>query len=122
MEVPSEQLLGGESVESLRERWAAFSRPGDIVAGWGTYTAHLLAVEGIPSDFIDLRAVVARRLQDRPGSAREAISELGGGPAPMVGTGRAGRTVGELVRVVAALAERPRRVRRGTEPSRVLAV
>lgn len=105
LEIPVERLLGGESVESMQARWQTFARPTDIVAGWGTYAEALLVREGIPaSQYVDLRSVVARRHQRRPGSVEGVIAELGGHPPAMVASGRAGRIVAGLEQVVAGLA------------------
>ncbi len=115
LEIEEDRILFGESVESMRARWQAFSRPDDLVAAWGTYTGHLLATEGLPAtDYVDLRAAVANHFQTSPGAPAQALERLGAGAPVTVISGRAGKTVGVLEQIVAALAAA--RMRRSAPP------
>jgi DTW domain-containing protein YfiP len=108
--LPEERLFAGESIASARARWQAFSRPTDLHTGWGHFSRDQLATEGITSqEYVDLRLVVARRLQSSPGAPEDAVAKLGGTPQAIATTDRAGRVVAALQQVVATLAEKPAR-------------
>ena len=63
--VPESEILNGQSIPELRARWQSFVKPEDVCCGWGHFTRDQLAVEGIaPAKWLDLRLVVARRMQD----------------------------------------------------------
>ncbi len=114
--VPSERILSGESIESFRARWQSFLTPQDLLAGWGTYTGHLLTTEGMPAPYVDLRSVVARRLQASPGSPLDALASLSGSAETTSGSGRAGRTVMLMEQIVSALAGSERKSTRRARP------
>lgn len=108
-----EALHAGEAVDAAQARWAGFLRDDDVLGVWGTYAPALLEREGFATrTAFDLRGIVARRLQARPGSPLEAAHALASPPEPTGPGPRAHRTVAEIRRVVAALALVP--VRRGT--------
>lgn len=104
VDLPESQLLAGETLESARQRWAAFLRPEDVLCGWGHFTADQLAAEALPGgEWLDLRTLAARKLMCSPGAPHAAAQALGATPlAPAVG-GRAERTVRVLGQIVAAL-------------------
>jgi DTW domain-containing protein YfiP len=110
LEVAPGRILAGETVESMLSRWQAFFRPGDLLAGWGTYAPHLCQTEGLViGEYVDLRSVVARRVQSRPGSPAEALAQIGGAAPGLVASGRAGRIVATLRALVHELRAHPRR-------------
>ncbi|WP_437514023.1 DTW domain-containing protein [Sorangium sp. So ce1099] len=104
LEVPEHRLLDGEEAGAALARFRAFMGQDSALGAWGSFTADLLAQEGLgrpPS--LDLRDLCARRLRRRPGGiASGARALLAGDPAPR-GSGRAGRTLGWLEVVFARL-------------------
>ncbi|XXT23264.1 tRNA-uridine aminocarboxypropyltransferase [Sorangium sp. So ce429] len=104
LEVPEHRLLDGEEASAAVARFRAFVGHDSVLGAWGSFTADLLAQEGLgrpPS--LDLRDLCARRLRRRPGGvASGARALLAGDPAPR-GSGRAGRTLGWLEVVLARL-------------------
>jgi DTW domain-containing protein YfiP len=103
--VSSEEILAGETLESARARWAAFKRPGELHCGWGQFARDQLARESFASGgYLDLRLVVARRLQARPGSPAEALARLGAKARASDATDRATRVVDALEQLVDRLA------------------
>lgn len=99
------ELFAGETLAAVAERWAAFLRPTDVLCGWGSFTAEQLAAEGLRcDDWLDLRVLVAARLNKSPGSPSHAAQTLGAPPAAEpLAPGRAERTVSHLLRIVNAL-------------------
>ena len=98
-----EAILAGESVPDAQLRFAAFLRDDDRLCAWGDYPRERLTREGFATgDWFDLRAIVARRLQGRPGSPEAAAQRLGSSEA--VRGGRAHRTVAHLSAILRALA------------------
>ncbi|WP_437930622.1 tRNA-uridine aminocarboxypropyltransferase [Sorangium sp. So ce291] len=104
LEVPERRLLDGEEAGAALARFRAFVGDDSVLGAWGSFTADLLAQEGLgrpPS--LDLRDLCARHLRRRPGGvASGARALLAGEPAPR-GSGRAGRTLGWLEVVLARL-------------------
>ncbi len=99
------ELLAGETLAAAADRWAAFLRPTDVLCGWGAFTAEQLAAEGLAGgEWLDLRVLVAARLNASPGSPPHAAQTLGGPPPDEpLAPGRAERTVSHLTRIVRAL-------------------
>lgn len=100
------ELLAGETLAAVADRWAAFLRPTDVLCGWGSFTAEQLAAEGLRSgEWLDLRVLVAARLNQSPGSPPHAAQTLGAPPPPdePLHPGRAESTVRQLIRIVNAL-------------------
>ncbi|WP_437759003.1 DTW domain-containing protein [Sorangium sp. So ce1389] len=104
LEVPERRLLDGEEAGAALARFRAFVGHDRVLGAWGSFTADLLAQEGLgrpPS--LDLRDLCARHLRRRPGGiASGARALLAGDPAPR-GSGRAGRTLGWLEVILARL-------------------
>ncbi|MGK3964566.1 DTW domain-containing protein [Sorangium sp. So ce118] len=104
LEVPEGRLLDGEEAGAALARFRAFVGHDSVLGAWGSFTADLLAQEGLgrpPS--LDLRDLCARHLRRRPGGIASAARALvAGDPAPR-GSGRAGRTLGWLEVVLARL-------------------
>ncbi|XYI01530.1 DTW domain-containing protein [Sorangium sp. So ce1128] len=111
LEVPERRLLDGEEAGAVLARFRAFVGHDGVLGAWGSFTADLLAQEGLGRPpFLDLRDLCARRLRRRPGGiANGARALLAGDPAPRGGdpaphgSGRAGRTLGWLEVVLARL-------------------
>lgn len=104
LDLTAEELLAGESVASMLERWRAFSRPDDVLGVWGGFTLDLLRAEGEPArELLNLRLLAARRLNQRLGGMQAAAARLAGGPHEVWARGRAGRRLAALERVLEAL-------------------
>ncbi len=101
-------VRAGETIEACSARWKEFLRGDDLLVGWGSFTRAQLAKEQLTEqEYLDLRLVVARRLQSRPGAPEEAVVRLGGALHASGKEDRAGRVVGALAQVIDALASRP---------------
>ncbi len=102
--LPEETILAGESVAEAQARLAAFLRADDRLCAWGDYPRERLTREGFTTgEWFDLRGIVARRLQGRPGSPEVAAARLGGLAQKAAG-GRAERTVTHIGAIVRGLA------------------
>lgn len=106
------QILAGEPLADAMARWERFVQPEDVLCGWGRFTRTVLegADPGNPAarSWLDLRLLVARRLQGTPGDTGRAAQALGAPQGTAVAPGRAGRTVAELQQIVTALRGEPR--------------
>lgn len=100
----AEAVLAGESVEAFKRRWLAFSRPGDVLAGWGHYAADRLSAEGTGTlERLDLRELARRQLRRKTGEVAACARELGAAlPAPWA-KGRGGERLTAAVEVTRAL-------------------
>jgi hypothetical protein len=118
-------LRQGISVESLRDRWRAFVRPGDVFCSWGTYATGLLKAEGLSLSgapisaeraaaesalddrHVDIRKVIGDVRRGRPGSLEQLVEELGLPHVPR-GLGRGGARLGMLAAVTELLSRATR--------------
>jgi DTW domain-containing protein len=81
--------------------WQRFVQPSDVLVGWGSYCASLLAQEGLkPTVFIDVRGLLAQQRKGRPGGVEQIASTLG--VALPHGQGRAARRLLSLAEVCTA--------------------
>ena len=108
--VPRHLDLIAEEIGRADERaiviadWKKFVRPGDLQLGWGSFCRDLLARDGAtPEDFLNLRSVIARLLDAKPGSV-ETLAESLGVSLP-AGKGRADRRLASLTFVARAAME-----------------
>jgi DTW domain-containing protein YfiP len=103
LELPPERFVGGESVASALERFAAFVRPTDRLCTWGRFTLDLLEAEGctVPAT-INLRDVAARALERSPGGPEHAATAVAAGGAARMpwSDGRAGRRLAALATIL----------------------
>lgn len=112
--LPEQTLLGGDSIEAARARWADFFRDGDLQCGWGCFGRDQLVAEKLGAgEPLDLRLIVARRLQARPGAPDEALLRLGAQPARSTAPDRASRVIAEMLQLAQWLAARPSRFQPG---------
>lgn len=90
-------LLAGAPRSALGPAFAAFLRPGDTLASWGTYAADLLHGEGVATDVpvVNLRPVTANFLKASPSSMERCLARLGIEP-PVLGIGRGGIRLGSM--------------------------
>lgn len=107
--VASELVLAGESLASFRERWAAFVRPDDLLAGWGFYASERLVAEGMSlPERLDLRTLARRQLRKKTGEVAACAAALGAEvPVPWA-RGRAGERLSAAVAVTRALLDAAR--------------
>jgi DTW domain-containing protein YfiP len=106
LEVDAARLLGGEPVARVLARLEAFFGPTARLCGWGPFAADLLEREGLARrPRVDLRAIVARRLPGHPRGIDRVAALLAPAAQPHPGpSGRAGRMIGLLEAIFAALA------------------
>jgi DTW domain-containing protein YfiP len=100
--IPRERLAAGESWDSFRARWAAWTRADDVVCAWGRYSMDVLESEGValPAARIDMRPAAGYFLGARTGSVEDCTARLGvtvGGP---FGAGRGGARLAALSAIV----------------------
>jgi DTW domain-containing protein YfiP len=107
--VASEVILAGESFASFLERWRAFSRPSDLLVGWGFYASERLVAEGVSlPERLDLRGLARRQLRKKTGEVAACAAELGAVvPAPWA-RGRAGERLAGALAVTRALLDASR--------------
>jgi DTW domain-containing protein YfiP len=98
-----EALRGGISRAELLARYAAFARPTDIVASWGTHGTNLFSDAGgsLPGERLDLRVTAQRLVQKKPGSLESYAASVGP-KQESEQAGRAGRRLAGLRTIVAA--------------------
>lgn len=98
--IPEERLRAAGSRADLLAAFAAFSRPTDIVATWGTYARNLyLESGGQLGEGIDLRSVAQRLTNKKPGPLEEVAASLGPLCRPM-GEGRGGVRLAAIAQIV----------------------
>ncbi|HEY3497575.1 MAG TPA: DTW domain-containing protein [Polyangiaceae bacterium] len=109
--IAPERVLAGESLAVFHERWQAFLRPSDILAGWGWFWSEALRHEGIAlPERIDLRLFARRKLREKCGDVSQCAERLGAVPERPWAAGRTGvRAAGALAvarALVAAVRDR----------------
>ncbi len=107
--VASDVVLAGESFATFLQRWQAFARPTDLLAGWGFYASERLVAEGVSlPERLDLRGLARRQLRKKTGEVAACAAELGAiVPAPWA-LGRAGERLSAAVAVTRALLDAAR--------------
>ncbi len=107
--VASEVVLAGESFEGFLQRWRAFTRPTDLLAGWGFYASERLAAEGVSlPERLDLRGLARRQLRKKTGEVGACAAELGAVVPKPWALGRAGERLSAAVAVTRALVDAAR--------------
>jgi hypothetical protein len=108
LELPREEIFGGEALDAARARWSAFLRPNDVLLGWGYFAWDLLRDDKFEErPLLDVRSAAAKVLKRRAGGIEQAALALGSDqPLPTWARGRAGRRVEALERVLAELQRR----------------
>ena len=102
------QLASGGRLTDELLRWRAFVRPSDVLCTWGRYGASLFAGAGgdLPRERLDLRVITRAFLQARVEQLEDTAQRLGDfGTPPVVGTGRGGERLGQLVHLTRRLVE-----------------
>ena len=107
LEMEVADFTGAEPLEAARERFRAFSRPGDVWCTWGGHVLSLLKTEAFSAPAVfDLRLAASRALRGRPGSLEALVAKFGG-PFPRFARGRAGLRMAGMERVVETLRTLP---------------
>jgi DTW domain-containing protein YfiP len=108
--VAPELVLAGESFASFCQRWAAFSRPNDLLVGWGFYASERLAAEGVSlPERLDLRRLARQHLRKKTGEVAACALELGAPLPEAWAFGRGGERLSAAVAVTCALLDAIRR-------------
>jgi DTW domain-containing protein len=101
LDLIAEEIGRADDRATVIADWKKFIRPGDLQLGWGSFCHDLLARDGaIPEDFLNLRSVIARLLDAKPGSVETLAESLG--VALPEGKGRALRRLVSLTFVAKA--------------------
>ncbi len=101
------RALGGESVESFRQRLAAFLRPNDLLVTWGHYAVEVLRRDGVElPPHLDLRRAARDHLKQSPGDVEACAARLSRPPGTPWVDGRTGRRLAGLAAVTSALLDR----------------
>jgi DTW domain-containing protein len=99
-ELPAARLLAGDPLADVIAAFARFTRPTDILGGWGHYAPDLIRDAGGPAlERVDLR-FAAQRLRHRRLGSLEAFAATLGPPQSPIGEGRAGKRVAALAQIV----------------------
>jgi hypothetical protein len=103
--LPSDVLSAGEAWSAFVERFMAFLRPDDVLAGWGHFPLVTLANDGLhlPQAHVDVRPIVGNVLRRRTGTVEECVVNLGLAPPSPVAQGRGGTRLAGLCAVVGRL-------------------
>jgi DTW domain-containing protein YfiP len=106
VELDTETLRSGVSLEEAARRWAAFVRPEDVLVHYGPFHRRLAAAAGlsIPTQRFDLRSELLQLGHTQIGGIEACATRLGALAGPMPRTGRAGRRLGALRAIVDVLA------------------
>lgn len=104
VELSAERMLAGIAPSEFRRAWAAFVRPTDVLCSWGDHPREVLAKSGaiVPSESVDVRAVVRILRNQRVKSLDALEGELGPSEAPMF-DGRGGRRLTTTTRLTRQL-------------------
>jgi DTW domain-containing protein YfiP len=103
--ISPERLAAGESWTSFRARWAAWSRPDDVICAWGRYPVDLLEAEGValPAPRIDVRQAAGLFMGARTGSVEDCSARLGVAVGDPFAAGRGGVRLAALSAIVDTL-------------------
>jgi DTW domain-containing protein len=102
--LPEHLVTHGETWESFCGRWGAFTRPTDILCGWGYFASELLKTEGVPlPERLDIRHLAGCYLRHKPGDVEKCAALLGQSVDASTVPGRTGARLGGLKAVVRAL-------------------
>lgn len=102
LDLPREALLAAPPRADAFAALHRFLREDDVLVGWGSYCADLLGKEGaLRHHFLDLRNIVSRSWNSRPGSV-ELLAQRLAVPLPD-GQGRAARRLEALREVTRAV-------------------
>jgi len=99
VELPTERLRGGSTLQAWHRAWREFSRPDDMLVVWGTFYRDLAVTDGLPLALptVDLREEAAKVLRRRVGTLDTCTAALGATPPRLGLAGRGGRRLDALV-------------------------
>jgi len=100
--IPRERLAQGESWDSFRARWSAWTRADDVICAWGRYPLDVLEAEGValPAARIDVRPAAGYFLGARTGSVEDCTARLGVTVPDAFAVGRGGARLAALSAIV----------------------
>jgi DTW domain-containing protein YfiP len=100
--IPRDRLAGGESWESFRARWSAWTRAEDVICAWGRYPVDVLESEGValPATRVDMRAAAGLFLGRSAGSLEGCSARLGVDVPDPFALGRGGTRLAALSAIV----------------------
>ena len=99
--LPADVILRGEDIERFHARWRQFLPSDAVLVTWGRYARELLVAEqGLPLAWIDLKAVVGESLRGPTGGVERLAQALG---RDVPATGRSARRLNAMKAVVTAL-------------------
>lgn len=103
--LPPDVLAAGEPWSTFVERFMAFLRPSDVLAGWGLFPLATLANDGLrpPQAHVDVRPIVGNVLRRRTGTVEECVVNMGIAPPASGAQGRGGIRLASLSAVVGRL-------------------
>ncbi|MCE9636048.1 MAG: DTW domain-containing protein [Planctomycetes bacterium] len=107
-ELDADRIMAGVPRAELLARFAAWSRPTDVICSWGGHSPELYEARArgaLPQERLDLRAVARRLTHRKVGTIdafAESVSPAADAPPMDLPDGRAGRRLGMLVRIVSA--------------------
>ena len=116
LEIDPARLAAGDSLESGRRAFAAFSRPDDVIVFWGAFARDVARKDGllpeVPledkledqlEDQLDLRSALSQWRHHKAAPVERVAAALGLGAVRALGNARAGRRLGYLAAVVRAV-------------------
>jgi hypothetical protein len=100
VQLDESELASGDSLASIRERWRAFVRDGDVLCHWGHYAAALFGESGgfLPATRLDLRQVARAFSGGGVGAIEDFAATLAPLPPPLT-RGRAGARAAMLAAI-----------------------
>ncbi|HTQ05566.1 MAG TPA: DTW domain-containing protein [Polyangiaceae bacterium] len=102
--IANERVLAAEPFGAFLERFHAFVRPSDVLAGWGHFWSEALAREGVAlPERVDLRVLARQHLRERTGDVLDCAKKLGVPAVSPWAAGRTGRRAAGALAVARAL-------------------
>lgn len=103
IEIDEEVLMAGGTLAGLREGFASFCRPDDVLVCWGTFPRDLAVRDEViapQAPVIDLRTKSAQWLHRKAGPVDVITRQLGFAIGLALGQGRGGRRLAHLLALV----------------------
>jgi DTW domain-containing protein YfiP len=104
--ISAPEILRGMTPDEMRERWAQFLRPDDVVCAWGRHPLTLFEGVGgsLPVTRVDLRRAARSYSNVAVGTMDACRDRLGLEAPPPCGTGRAGTRLATLAAIASFFA------------------
>lgn len=101
MGIEAARLDGGLSLDELRDQWARFARPGDVIAAWNQSTLDLLSTSGLVAGrTLLLKGAYCSLARRACGALEDVMAREGLRPVPTPFAGRARSRLGNALAVV----------------------